>query len=298
MTKSQISNLKFLIGVFVLSLTLFAVATSQQPSSAPLNFAVMGDTGSGDEAQLAVARQMVRQRAKTPFDFVIMLGDNIYEKGEEKYIKPRFEEPYKDLLAAGVLFYASLGNHDIIKGLEFQTNYKNFNMGGRRYYNFSKGADGESLIEFFALDSNEMDETQLRWLEESLKASKARWKIAFCHHSIYSSARMHRAYTKLRVMLEPLYVKYGVNAVFSGHSHCYERVKPQKGVQYFTAGSGGEIKKGTLDPKSPLTAFGNDRINIFLSVQASENEMKVEAIGADGSLVDSHTIKRNGNNQK
>jgi predicted phosphodiesterase len=280
------SNFLSLLLVAALSLTICGAALAQ-PNNRTVNFAVMGDTGSGDEAQLAVARQMVAQRLKNPFDAVIMLGDNIYEKGEEKYIKPRFEDPYKDLLAAGVRFHASLGNHDIIKGLEFQTNYRHFNMGGRRYYNFSKG---DGLIEFFALDTNLLDETQLRWLEESLRASKARWKIAFCHHSIYSSARMHRAYIKLRAALEPLYVKYGVNAVFAGHSHCYERTKPQKGVQYFTAGSGGEIKKGTLDEKSPLMAFGNDRINIFLSVRATETELKVEAIGADGSLVDSHTI--------
>src|SRR5262249_45141049 len=153
------------------------------------------------------------------------------------------------------------------KGLDFQTNYKNFNMGGRRYYNFTKGSNGsadgpdsgdQSLVEFFALDSNSVDEEQLNWLEARLKSSKAPWKVVFCHHSIYSSARMHPPYVKLRAMLEPLYIKYGVNAVFSGHSHCYERIKPQKGVQYFSAGSSGEIKKGTLDRRSPLTASGND----------------------------------------
>ncbi len=262
-------------------------------TKAPIIFAVMGDTGSGDEAQLAVAQQMVKQRQQKPFDFVIMLGDNIYEKGEAEKIGSHFEEPYKDLLSAGVKFYASLGNHDIIKGLEFQTNYKNFNMGGRRYYNFGKGAkeNGESLLEFFALDTNVMDDKQLGWLDESLKASKARWKIAFCHHSIYSSARMHRPYKKLREQLEPLYVKYGVNAVFAGHSHCYERVKPQQGVHYFTEGASGEIKKRTLDRKSPLMAFGEDSVNSFLIVQVTETEMKVEAIAADGRLIDSYTIK-------
>jgi predicted phosphodiesterase len=288
-TKHPISHFRLIAGALLVSLLLFAPAAPQQAPNATVVFAVMGDTGTGDEAQLAVARQMTAQRAKTPFDFVLMLGDNIYEKGEEKYIKSRFEEPYRELLAAGVKFHASLGNHDIVRGLEFQTNYKNFNMGGRRYYNFSPAG---GLIEFFALDSNQMDDAQLRWLEETLKASKAHWKVAFCHHSIYSSARMHRAYTKLRAMLEPLYVKYGVNAVFSGHSHCYERTKPQQGVQYFTAGSGGEIKKGTLDRKSPLMAAGNDEVNIFLLVQATETEMKVDAITAGGSLIDSHTLKR------
>lgn len=262
---------------------------AQDATKSAITFAVIGDSGSGDEAQRAVANQMVKQRQKTPFEFVLMLGDNIYEKGEKEKIGTHFEEPYKDLLAAGVKFYATLGNHDIIKGTEFQTNYKNFNMGGRRYYNF---AHGSTLLEFFALDSNVMDDKQLDWLNESLKTSKARWKIAFSHHSIYSSARMHPAYTKLRAQLEPLYVKHGVSAVFAGHSHCYERTQPQKGVQYFTEGASGEIKKKTLDRKSPLMAFGEDSVNSFLIVQVTETEMKVEAIAADGKLIDSHTIKR------
>ncbi|MFN0084625.1 MAG: metallophosphoesterase [Blastocatellia bacterium] len=281
------------IQAVVLSLAMLvslpAAAIPQGGAQAPAIFAVIGDTGSGDEAQMSVGRQMAKQRGRLPFDFVLMLGDNIYEKGEERYIKPRFETPYAELLAAGVKFHASLGNHDIIKGLEFQTNYPNFNMGGRRYYNFTR-ANG--LVEFFALDTNLMTPEQLKWLESGLRASQARWKIVFCHHSIYSSARMHSAYVKLRAQLEPLYVKYGVSAVFSGHSHCYERIKPQNGVQYFTAGSGGEIKKGTLDRKSPLTAYGNDQVNIFLIVQASEAELKVEAIAADGAIVDTHSIRR------
>lgn len=269
-----------------ISILGFAQDSTLKP---PVIFAVMGDTGSGDEAQRAVAQQMVKQRQLKPFEFVIMLGDNIYEKGEKEKIGSHFEEPYKELLDAGVKFYASLGNHDIIKGLEFQTNYKNFNMGGRRYYNFGKGDD---LLEFFALDTNELDSAQLGWLDQSLKASTARWKIAFCHHSIYSSARMHRPYVKLREQLEPLYVKYGVNAVFAGHSHCYERVKPQKGVHYFTEGASGEIKKRTLDRKSPLMAAGEDMVNSFLIVQVTDNAMTVEAIAADGKLIDSYTIKR------
>jgi hypothetical protein len=292
---SRISFLKSIIpALLLLALPLVAAAQTENSAKPTVIFAVVGDTGTGDEAQLSVARQMVRQREKTPFEFVIMLGDNIYEKGEEKYIKPRFEEPYKELLEAGVKFYASLGNHDIIRGLEFQTNYPNFNMGGRRYYNFTKGysESPESLLEFFALDSNEMTPEQLKWLDECLGASKAGWKIAFSHHSIYSSARMHSQYTKLRGQLEPLYVKHGVAAVFSGHSHCYERIKPQKGVHYFTEGASGEIKRKTLDRTTPLFAAGEDEKNSFLIIQASESELKVEAIGADGSLIDSYTIKR------
>lgn len=261
-----------------------AAARQEAPFGAAVVFAVIGDGGTGDEAQYAVARRMAAERERTPFDFVLMLGDNIYETGDPKYIGPRFEQPYRELLAAGVKFYAVLGNHDIVKGLEFQTRYPNFNMGGSRYYSFSRG---DSLVDFFAIDSNQMRKEQLAWLEGALKGSRAKWKVAFLHHSLYSSARMHRAYTDLRKQLEPLFTGYGVDAVFSGHSHCYERVVPQNGVRYFTEGASGEIKKNTLDRKSKLMAAGEDRINSFLTVEVSETEMRVRAIGPDGSLIDS-----------
>jgi len=279
-----------IIAMLALAVLLLPAAVMQAVEDAgrSARFAVIGDTGTGDKAQLAVARQMAANHEKRPFEFVLMLGDNIYETGREKYIKSHFEEPYRPLLEAGVKFHAVLGNHDIIKGLDFQTNYPNFNMGGRRYYNFVKG---DGLIEFFALDSNEMTDEQLAWLEESLSRSTARWKVAYCHHSIYSSARMHKPYLKLRNQLEPLYVKYGVNVVFSGHSHCYERVKPQKGVHYFVEGASGEIKRRTLDRKNPLFDAGEDMINSFLMVEVDENEFKVEARGYDDRIIDFHVVK-------
>jgi predicted MPP superfamily phosphohydrolase len=81
---------------------------------------------------------MVEARAKDPFDFVIMLGDNIYGGGNPRYFKSRFEDPYKDLLAAGVKFYAALGNHDAASA-PAHIKYEKFNMGGHRYYSFVKG---------------------------------------------------------------------------------------------------------------------------------------------------------------
>src|ERR1051325_2821136 len=136
----------------LLSLTAAAPLQDKLPA---LNFAVIGDSGDGSKAQYAIAKQMVAYHAKTPFDFVLMLGDNIYESGRPKYFKPRFEEPYKDLLAAGVKFYAALGNHDAASA-NYHLGYTNFNMGGKRYYNFSRGGNGvENLIEFFALDTND-----------------------------------------------------------------------------------------------------------------------------------------------
>jgi hypothetical protein len=60
------------------------------------------------------------------------------------------------------------------------------------------------------------------------------------HHPLYSDAARHGSNIELRVVLEPLLVRYGVSVVFSGHDHVYERSTPQKGITYFIEGSSGQ----------------------------------------------------------
>jgi len=278
------------------ALLLLVVAASALPSlqseaQQALAFAVIGDTGTGAPPQFEVARQMKTYRNQVRFDFVLMLGDNIYFKGEPKLLGPRFEQPYQELLQDGVKFYAVLGNHDVMtrKGAEAEVSYDKFNMGGQRYYSFVKG---DALVEFFALDSNSMTAEQLSWLEDKLQSSKARWKVAFAHHPIYSSARRHGSDLGLRAKLEPRFVRYHVDAVFAGHDHVYERTKLQQGVSYFIEGASGQLRKGNLNRQSPLFEAGNDQVNSFLIVQVDKAEMTVTAISAHGETLDSVVIKK------
>src|SRR3954447_5431917 len=99
-----------------------------------VRFAVIGDSGRADQAQHEVAQQMVAWHAKFPFDFVVMLGDNIYPPHTPEDYVTKFEEPYRALLDAGVTFHAAIGNHD----LPGELNYEKFNMGGQRYYTFRR----------------------------------------------------------------------------------------------------------------------------------------------------------------
>src|SRR5678815_5820734 len=92
------------------------IAQSRPLPSRPdsVKFAAIGDNGTGDRPQYEVAQQMTKIHATFPFDLVIMLGDNMY--GGQKpadYVK-KFEQPYGALLAAGVKFQASLGNHCLL----------------------------------------------------------------------------------------------------------------------------------------------------------------------------------------
>lgn len=284
------NKLGFVFSILLASIFLTCWVQAQEEKQ-PLSFAVIGDSGDGSAEQAAIAKQMFAQRAKTPFDFVLMLGDNIYGGGKPKYFKPRFEEPYKDLLAANVKFYAALGNHDAASAAD-HIKYDHFNMGGKRYYNFAKNKD---LIEFFALDTNNeniVPAEQLQWLETALKDSKAKWKVAYMHHSLFSSGRMHPPYLKMREQLHPLFVKYKVNLVLAGHVHVYERIKPQDGVQYITEGSSGKIMRNNLDKRSALTAYGNDQQQSFLIVHTTPETLTVEAIAMDGKTFDTVTLKR------
>src|SRR3954452_5111712 len=247
-----------------------------------LKFAAIGDMGTGEKPQYQVAAQMAAWQRKFPFDIVIMLGDNLYGSQRPRDFVEKFENPYKPLLDAGVKFYAALGNHDN------QTNrfYKPWNMNGERYYSYSR-----KNVKFFVLDSDYMDPKQLQWLDNELKTARDDWKIVYFHHPLYSSGGRHGSEADLRVTLEPLFLKYGVNVVYSGHDHIYERIKPQKGIYYFVAGSSGQLRGGDLK-KSPLTAAGNDQEQTFMLNEVDKDELFFQAITRSGKTIDAGVITR------
>jgi len=256
------------------------ISLPNKPDS--VKFMAMGDMGTGEHGQYEVAQQMVEAWKQFPFDFSIMLGDNLYGSQRPADFVVKFEKPYKPLLDAGVKFYAALGNHDE------QTNrfYKPWNMNGERYYTYTK-----KNVRFFVLDSDYIDPKQLDWVTQQLKSSTDDWKIAYFHHPLYSSAGRHGSETDLRLVLEPLFVEYGVNVVFSGHDHVYERIKPQKGIYYFVSGSAGQLRKGDLQ-RSALTDVGFDQDQAFMLVEIDKDTMSVQAISRLGRTVDTATIAR------
>ena len=173
---------------------------------------------------------MLRFRGLFRFDRVIMLGDNIYGGQDGQNLERKFAQPYKGLLETGVIFYAALGNHDS----QDNRHYGLFHMGDQRYYTYVT-----KNVRFFVLDSDQLDPKQLTWFENAVKASTEPWKICYFHHPLYSDGVTHGSDVNLRVVLEPMFVAHGINVVFSGHDHIYERIMPQKGITYFVAGSAG-----------------------------------------------------------
>ena len=266
-----------------------AAQAGQPPSSLLPNdqnsvkFAVIGDTGTGGSAQYQIAKLLNEARARFPYEFVIMLGDNMYgSEGPSDFVK-KFETPYKPVLDAGVKFYATLGNHDDAA----QRFYRPFNMDGKRFYSFRKGD-----VAFFVLDSTYLTPEQVEWVKDELTRSNEEWKIAYMHHPLYSSGEKHGSETDLRALLEPLFIANGVDVVFAGHEHFYERLKPQNGIYYFTQGGSAKLRKGNIRRGSPLTAKGFDTDNSFTLVEIVKDQLYFETISRRGQVVDAGTFLR------
>jgi hypothetical protein len=244
-----------------------------------LVFALMGDSGSGDQPQQAVAQAMLTYfNTARRFPFVLMLGDNLYD---DDYTG-EFLTPYKPLLDRDVKFYAALGNHD----RDLQIHFKPFNMGDQDRYSFDQGN-----ARFAALNSNHpSDPEQIKWLDGVFTDAGSKWRIAFFHHPLYSSG-IHddEGLDVIRPALEPALIRNRVDVVFSGHEHLYERIRPQHGVRYFVSGGGGRslysVKRNEFDEVAVSEHH-------FMVVEIAGDRLFYEAITQGQKLLDCGLLYR------
>ena len=267
------------------------LALPRKPGS--VRFAAIGDSGRGDQPQYEVSAQMQAYRKVFDYDFVIMLGDNVYDGGTPEFYRQRFELPYKPLLDDGVKFYATIGNHDDPN----QPFYPPFNMGGERYYTFkppslvTRIAGAGDDVRFFMIDTERLDRPQLEWIDREMGQSESEWKIPVFHRPMYTSGRYARPAQIYRALLEPLFLKHGVKVGFSGHEHFYERIKPQQGITYFISGGAGSLRVADIRPTG-LTDVGFDRDYHFMLVEISGDELFYQAISRTGATIDSGVVRR------
>jgi predicted phosphodiesterase len=245
-------------------------------------FALIGDSGSGDDAQQAVAKAMLTYfTTARRFSFVLMLGDNLYHDDYNS----EFLGAYKPLLDRGVKFYAALGNHD----RELEIHFKPFNMEDRDRYSFDQGN-----ARFVALNSNHPgDPEQLKWLDGVFANAGDKWRICFFHHPLYSSGN-HAAEARdvIRPALEEALVRNRVNVVFTGHEHLYERIKPQRGVHHFVSGGGGRYLYKVRPSAFDEVAVSEHH---FMVAQIAGDRMLFAAITSAQKLLDCGVIYRASN---
>lgn len=298
MTKRLFQACSFLLPLAALVFVLerqAATVQAQSPASAQsdrlvlpndpnsLKFAVIGDSGTGGRAQLRVAQAMAAYQQQFAYKTVLMAGDNMYGAQRPRDYAAKFERPYQALLQRGVLFYAALGNHDRLE----QRFYEPFHLNGERYHTVQLS----DRVALFVLDSSRFDARQIAWLKSALESSRSPWKFILLHHPLYSAARRHGSDMAIRQAIEPLLVANGVNVVFAGHDHVYERKTPQQGITHFVVGNSAKLRKNDLR-RDETTALGFDTGYGFLLVEVLGGELHFQAISEQSKTIDSGIVRQ------
>jgi 3',5'-cyclic AMP phosphodiesterase CpdA len=270
------------------ALVLVSSACSKTPPPvAGTGVVVIGDFGTGDEAELSVSsaiRAWVRDR---PFDALVTVGDNVYPDGSPSAFERAWTMPYGWVQDAGVPVIASVGNHDV------HTDDGNpvmnlFEMPGPWY------RQRVGPIDFFVLDANDFAlPGQLEWLSDALTASTATWQVLVFHQPAYSCGK-HGSKPGAERKLLPVIAGKGVDLVLNGHDHDYQRFAPIDGVTYVVAGAGGAslYAVGHCPAGTPDPVAANDDQHSFVYLVANRSDLAGIAVGADGTVLDAFTIGR------
>ncbi len=253
-------------------------------------FVVIGDFGTTSREHLDIIQ---RFEALKP-NFIVTVGDNAYDKGSQSEIDENWLVPWRAILPR-YFVYPALGNHDVMShgGRDYLSTWvlpRNNPQKTERYYSFDYG-----MIHCIVLDSNQPDNTtQTHWLQQELSSSTSYpWKFVFLHHPLYSCDSHYQNDQELELKAQkawgPLFEQYGVDAVFAGHHHNYQRSRPLGGVRYIITGGGGE----KLDPVS-----GCDDMEVvksayeFVKVSVDPRRALFEGVDPEGKTLDSFEIKK------
>jgi acid phosphatase type 7 len=255
----------------------------------PFSFIVMGDTRSDADAHRRVVDRMVQE---VP-DFVLGTGDMV-DDGSQQDQWQQFFDVESRLLRDNV-YFPVVGNHDRQGRGRTADSYRAlFSVPDNgddteRYYAFSYAA-----ARFIVLDSNEYSfalSDQTAWLERELIAARqdpsVRHVFTVMHHPPFSIS-LHGGAVDLRERWTPLFEKYQVSAVFSGHDHVYERAE-HNGIRYFVSGGGG----APLYPRQPMASAVDreavkklERVYHFLRVTVTGRRVEVAGVRTDGSVIE------------
>ncbi|MBG87813.1 MAG: metallophosphoesterase [Verrucomicrobiales bacterium] len=225
------------------------------PNRTPFSFAVISDTQGNPKVSGTLAGFAWEQRPS----FLLHPGDLVSEGPVKNEWVSEFFATMNPVVSR-VPFFPVLGNHE--RDAQFYYDYMSLPE-PEYYYTFRW-----SNAQFFMLDTNKElgpGSVQHAWLERVLRESTADWKFVCHHHPPYSSdendfgnlwkSNQSTHGDRRPRQLTDLYDKHGVNIVFNGHIHSYERTWPiragkpvdRQGTIYLITGGGG----GGLERPAP-----------------------------------------------
>ncbi|WP_223634931.1 metallophosphoesterase [Corallococcus sp. EGB] len=281
-------------------------STAPVPGTRRAHFAAVGDFGTGGSDQKKVAAAMLADKP----ELFVALGDNAYSSGTEAEFQNNLFTPMAALLSQ-VPMFAAPGNHEYVTN-EAQPYLDNLYLptnnaeGSERYYSFDWGH-----VHFVSLDSNCAvglasaskctPAAQKAFVEKDLAATTQPWKIVFFHHPPWSSGE-HGSQLTMRRQFGPLFEKYGVDLVLTGHDHDYERSKPmlgdaeagknEKGIPYLVVGGGGATLRTFANARPSWSVIRDDVAHGFLDVNVVEGTLTAKLVKTDGGILDTFTLSK------
>lgn len=250
------------------------------PPRSAVRVLAVGDFGEPGVHQREVAAAAVAYHRQQPFDLGLTLGDNFVPDGVTGPDDPRWKAEWEDLYGPlGVPMFASTGNHDWgfadspAGQIQYERQSRSWRMPAM-YYTFTAGP-----AQFFALATNAWSETQAQWLDRELARSRARWKIVYGHHPIYSYGA-HGDTPGLDKTLLPL-LKNRAQIYLAGHEHTVQHLKTEGGVHHLIGAAGGQAARPAK--AGPLTVFA-DSLFGFAALEIDAQRIQVRFLDTEGKV--------------
>ncbi|HDS29078.1 MAG TPA: hypothetical protein ENN96_01195 [Candidatus Acetothermia bacterium] len=255
----------------------------------PVRFFVLADTQwqwDGENRLRAVGEAMAGDT--TDVDFVLHGGDLVESPSSQNW--DHWFRSFDTLLLRAPLL-AVLGNHERNHG----SYYDQLALppgGGRRDKQWWAFHWGDVVI--VGLDTNVRQAPQMieqqEWARTHLSGPEEHKFVVF-HHPVFSSDAYHGSGYSYDVIYHPIFVESGVDIVFNGHAHNYERLEVD-GVTYLVVGGGGAVPRALADSRVQGSIVAREGYNFYLRVEASPRGIDVDVISV--ARADEETFERTG----
>ncbi|HIE38169.1 MAG TPA: metallophosphoesterase family protein [Anaerolineae bacterium] len=252
----------------------YTFRTAAAPDQTRFSFAVFGDTRTQDRFHRAVVERIL---ALQP-DFVLHTGD-LVAHGHSNHEWQTFFEIERELLAR-VPFFPTLGNHEANNPLYRELFYL---PGNERWYSFDYGHVHFVCLQVDNIADLSPQGEQIRWLQEDLASTEQPWKVLFFHVPPFSSLGEEEDEVHTRRALASVLTDQGVQIVFTGHHHNYQRLQVG-GVTYVVTGGGGAPLYPLQEQDPELAAYAAEYHAVLITLDGPAFTAVV--VSAEGEELD------------